>query len=84
MTAEPPLSGAAFTIADPPIRHLCYRIAVKRDTDVIRDLPVPISFSDERSSNPMEDVHSVDSRLPKHADQRSGVERVSTVSVIGA
>jgi hypothetical protein len=86
VSAEPSFSVPAFTVADPPVRHLCYRIAAKRDTNLIRDLPVTNLFlgTDERSSNPMEDAYSVDSRLPQHADQRSGIKRVSTVSVIAA
>jgi len=35
---ELPSSGATLTIADRPVRHRRYRIAVKRDTSVVRDL----------------------------------------------
>ncbi|MDU8998735.1 hypothetical protein [Streptomyces mirabilis] len=64
-------------LADVPMRHLRYRLAVKRDTSAVRDFLVanPLLRLDGSTAGAMEGVYFTDSRRPLRADLRSGVEQ---------
>jgi hypothetical protein len=66
-------------IGDLPVRHLRYRLVVRRDTDAVRDFLVanPLLRMDpaDPTGTRMEGIYFTDSRRPPRTDLRSGLAR---------